>query len=151
MKRRQILAVCSLIFAFLASAAGFAQETYKFQIPADNEPYHGTWINKEYAGTDWRTTQKNVNHSWGDAESFLKIADEKPFGRFTYILVEKWTDSKGNTWYKELEQRLGGKSFHLCRVSKDGNTLEKIWRSAGFPTESDMNPKFPNYWIFHRQ
>jgi hypothetical protein len=65
--------------------------------------------------------------------------------------VEKWTDSKGNTWYKELEQTRGAKNYILCRISKDGKTLEQIWRSSGFPSESDLGPKFTNYWIFQRQ
>ena len=151
MKRRRVFLECFLIFTFLMGVTGFAQETYKFQIPGDKEPYYGTWINKEYSGKDWKTAQKNVNYSWGYAEIFMKMADDKPFSRFTYILVEKWTDSKGNTWYKELEQSLGAKAFLLCKVSKDGNTLEKTWRSSGFPAESDMSPKFTNYWIFHRQ
>jgi len=37
-------------------------------------------------------------------------------------------------------------------VSKDGKTLEQIFRSSGgFPAESDMSPGYTNYWKYHRQ
>jgi hypothetical protein len=143
--------MCFAIIVFLAVVPGFAQQTYKFQIPADNEPFYGTWVNTEYAGTTWKTRQKFVYNSWGDAEAFKKASDEKAVSTFNFILVEKWADAKGNTWYKELEQAKGVRNFGLCRISKDGKTLEQIFRSAGFPAESDMGPSYPNYYLFHRQ
>ena len=50
-----------------------------------------------------------------------------------------------------MEQTPGAKNYLLCRISKDGKTLEQVYRSAGFPVESDMGPSYPNYWIFYRK
>jgi hypothetical protein len=125
--KRPFLVVCLLSFAFLAGLPGFAQETYKFRVPDDREPFYGTWVNKEYANQR-HTFPKFVYHDWGYAEGFKQVGDETATVKFTFILVEKWTDSKGNTWYKE-----------------------QIYRSQGFPVESDLSPKYSNYWIFRRQ
>jgi hypothetical protein len=149
--RTRVLVAGLLSLAFLAVVPGFAQQSYKFQIPTDNEPFFGTWVNTDYAGTTWKTAQKFVYYYWGDAEGFKKAADETPFSKFNFILVEKWADAKGNTWYRELEQAKGVRNFGLCRVSKDGKTLEQIFRSSGFPAEGDMGPSYPNYYLFHRQ
>ncbi len=148
--KKRVLVACILSLAFLAAVASFAQGTYKFQIPGDREPFYGTWVNKEYANKP-KTFPKFVYHNWGYAEGFRQISDETAAVKFTFILVEKWTDSKGNAWYKELEQAKGAKNYLLCRISKDGTTLEQIYRSAGFPAESDLSPKYPNYWIFRRK
>jgi hypothetical protein len=146
MKKRLLL--LSMLFVFLLPA--FAQDYYKFKLPGDSETIYATWVNEKYDGAG-RHLQKKVFASWGYGESFKKITDEKPSFRFTFILVEKWTDSKGNVWYKELEQMLGQKNCILCKISKDGNTLETVFRSAGFPSESDLNPSSPSYVIYTRQ
>jgi len=148
--KARVLVACLLSFAILAGVSGFAQETYKFRVPGDREPFYGTWVNKDYANLR-HTFPKFVYHDWGYAEGFKLAGDETAAVKFTFILVEKWTDSKGNTWYKELEQAKGAKNYLLCRISKDGTTLEQIYRSTGFPMESDLSPKHPNYWIFRRQ
>jgi len=150
MRRRSVLVTCLVLLALL-SAAGWAQEVYKFQIPGYDEPFYGTWTNTKYDGSSSKTAQKFVYSTWGYAEGFKKAGDETPFSRFTFILVEKWTDVKGSTWYRELEQASGCKNYLLCRISKDGKTMEQISRSAGFPAESDLTPGYPNYWIFYRK
>ncbi len=140
----------STFLALLIALPALAQEYYKFTIPETFEAIYATWINEKYEGSG-KHLQKRVYTSWGYGESFKKIIDEKPSFRFTYILVEKWTDSKGNTWYKELEQMLGQKNFILVKVSKDGNTLESIFRSVGFPKEEEMNSSQPSYLIYRKQ
>jgi hypothetical protein len=151
MARRRVLVTCLVLFTLLSGAAVFAQDVYKFMIPTYNEPFYGTWINTKYDGSSAKTAQKFVYSNWGYAEGFKKVSDETPFSKFTFILVEKWTDAKGNTWYRELEQGKAGKNYLLCRISKDGTTLEQIWRSSAFPAESDMGSGYPNYWIFYRK
>ena len=146
MKKRLVL--LSLLLVFIVPA--LAQDYYKFKLPEDSEPIYATWVNDKYDGVG-RHLQKRIFTSWGYGESFKKITDEKPSFRSTYILVEKWTDSKGNVWYKELEQMLGQKNCLLCKISKDGNTLEAIFRSAGFASESDLNPSYPSYVIYRKQ
>jgi hypothetical protein len=151
MARGKVLVTCLVLFTLLSGAAVYGQDVYKFKIPAFDEPFFGTWINTKYDGSSAKTLQKFVYLNWGYAEGFKKAGEEAPYSRFTFILVEKWTDAKGNTWYRELEQSLGCKMYLLCRISKDGKTLEQISRSAGFPAESDMGSGYPNYWIYYRK
>jgi hypothetical protein len=151
MTRRKVLVTCLALLTLLSAAAACAQDVYKFRIPTYDEPFYGTWINTKYDGASWKTAQMFVYSNWGYAEGFKKVGDANPFSKFTFILVEKWTDAKGNTWYRELEQATGAKNYLLCRISKDGRTLEQIYRSTGFPAENDLGPAYPNYWIFYRK
>jgi hypothetical protein len=138
-------ALCFLAFVLLTSVAGFAQQTYKLFVPAGAEPIYGTWVSTDDPPEKW------VYYSWGYGEGFKKVADERPFHRFTFFIVEKWTDPKGNTWYKILFQApTGGQSYGLCRISKDHNTFEIAERSSQFPAESDLTPKTRWYGILRR-
>ena len=151
MRKRKVLVTCLVLFTLLSGAAVYAQDVYKFSIPAYDEPFYGTWVNTRYAGSNWKTTQKLIHSNWGYGEVFKKADDKDPSTRFTFILVEKWTDATGNTWYRELEQFSAGRNYFLCRISRDGRTLERIMRTSGFPAESDMGPGYPNYWIYYRK
>jgi hypothetical protein len=144
-------------FMFLHTFTGFADEVNKLEIQ-DYEPFYGKWVCKEYSGSTenlfygkWKKAQKLVFYSWGYGERFLRIADERPQWRFTFVVAEKWTDSKGNACYKVFAQEVGAKGYYLIRTSKDRNILEMIWRSVGFPSESDLTPSYSNYWKYQRQ
>ena len=113
MARGKVLVTLLVLFTLLSGAAVYAQEVYKFKIPAYDEPFFGTWINTTYDGSSAKTLQKYVYLNWGYGEGFKKVGEEAPYSRFTFILVEKWIDAKGNTCIvrPELEQtvRLGCK------------------------------------------
>jgi len=142
---------------FLQTFTSFADEVSKLEIQ-DNEPFYGTWVCKEYSGSvenlfhgKWKKAQKLVFCSWGYGERFLRISDEKPQWKFTFVIAEKWADSKGNACYKVFTQAAGTEDYYLIRISKDRNILELIWRSVGFPSERDLNPSYSNYWKYQRQ
>jgi hypothetical protein len=150
MKKSLLLSVfCFLIFPVLTS---FAQATFNFRLPEHNEPIYGTWVNSEYAGTYWKDAQKLVFSTWGRLQTFMKLADEKPLSEGTFILVEKWLDPEGNTWYKEFWQFYQAKGFSTVKISKDNNTMEGVG-AYGFVKESDVNPSTTKggYFIFHRE
>ena len=149
MKKRSILV--SMLFVVFLQVPALAQEYYKFQIPEYSEPIYATWVNTERNETVRGRIQKWAFTNWGYGEAFRNVADDKPSLRFTYILVEKWIDPKGNVWYKELEQMPGQKNFLLCKISKDGSSLETIFRSAGFPQEVDMQSNHPSYVKYKKQ
>jgi hypothetical protein len=93
---------------------------------------------------------KWVYFRWGYAEAYTRREDESPADRYTYILVEKWQDSEGNVWYKELNQSVnGGHYFWLIRISKAGAVLEAIYDLNDFPRE--MDPSCQYYRIFQRK
>ena len=133
-----ILAVALLAFTGNASAQ---EKTY---IPKDNEEFYGTWVNTEY----YLVAQKvviNPDGTWGWAMS----ASGEPDTKYTYELKEKWTDSKGNIWYKVRLQSHRGKDYVLVKLSNSGNTREIVWDSHEYPMKIDS--KTANYRIYYRQ
>jgi hypothetical protein len=138
----------------LAAIPSVADQQYKFVIPSNAEPIYGTWLNENYEGQSSESAQKTIYYKWGYGEIFKKISDADITGKFTFILVEKWTDSDGSTWYKEFDLMSYGMRFYcLTKISKDGKTLETI-SSIGvteFPTESDLNPDRASYRILYRR
>jgi hypothetical protein len=144
-------------FTFPQTFAGFANEVTRLGI-LDHEPLYGKWVCNEYSGIEtnlfygrWKKAHKLAFYSWGYGERFLCISDEKPQWRFTFVVADKWIDSKDNFCYRVFAQAPGREDYYLIRISKDHKTLELIWRSVGFPAESDLNPSYCNYWKYQRQ
>lgn len=131
----------------------FAQQKYQFQLPQRTEPIYGTWVNTDYDGSTWREAQKWVFKNWGMGGLYQKVSDEKPQFDWTFILVEKWVDSKGATWYKDFHQNPSATHLLLARVSPDGKTLEWVMGYGDFLRESDLEQKSSANWyrIFYRK
>jgi hypothetical protein len=133
-----ILAVTLLAFTGNVSAD---EKTY---VPKDNEEFYGTWVNTEY----YLMAQKvviNPDGTWG----WTMSASDEPVTKYTYELKEKWTDSKGNIWYKVRLQSQRGKDYVLVKLSNSGNTREIVWDSHEYPMKIDS--KNANYRIYYRQ
>lgn len=133
-----ILAVALLAFTWNASAE---EKTY---VPKDNQEFYGTWVNTEY----YTAAQKvviNPDGTWGWAVS----ANSEPDTKYTYEIKEKWTDSKGNIWYKVRLESHRGKDYVLVKLSNSGNTREVIWGRFEYPMK--MDSKNANYRIYYRQ
>jgi hypothetical protein len=68
-------------------------------------------------------------------------------------ILDKWTDSKGNTLYKAVERNedepIG--RYDFGRISKDGSRWEFAYSYSDFPTESDLNTENTYYLIYYRQ
>jgi hypothetical protein len=149
-----VLAVLFLVLALLPATSALAEDVFQMKILPKEDPLFGTWINKDYDGSSFKQTQKWVFASWGYGERSTKMtaASGTPeVNRFTFVVVDKWTDAKGNSCYKIVAQEFFGMGYHLCRVSKDQKSLEITWRSSGFPAESDIHPGYSNYWKYQRQ
>ena len=157
MKTKTLVYGVGIIVAVLVSVYSFAddKEKYGFYVPKPNEEIFGTWVNKDYSGTRLVHPQKLVFRFWGYEEVYDKITDNNSSYQDTFFIVDKWTDSEGNIWYKVYEQtgqyRYGW--FSLIRISKGGTVFEHINTEYPmmWPTESDLNPDNPNYRIFYRQ
>ena len=139
------------VFAMI-SLTGFAQQAFNFKLPETSEPIYGTWVNPENAGTYWRDAQKWVFSNWGFGTLFEKASDEQPAKQFTFILVEKWADSEGNTWYKAYQQFSVGRFYLTVRIGGNSTVLELLL-AGGFMKESDLDPKTTKgmYLSFHRE
>lgn len=82
-------------------------------------------------------------------------SDLKPNKPGKIILIEKWADSEGNTWYT-YEDYAGtyfeGKKvshYAVMKINKS-ETIREMWMfNTDYPTE--LTPDGPNYNIHYRQ
>lgn len=126
-----------------------------FYASADGEPLYGTWLNPGNKPPTFYP--KVISHPWGLVEYFQTPSSTTYAWRGTSTIVERWTDERGATWYKEfircsLKGFYSGHSFSLDRISPDGTTLECIFGNLDWPSPSEMDPDLnTTYVIFHRQ
>ena len=155
MKKTTIACILAFLLAVLACLNSFGEdkEKYGFYVPKANEEIYGTWINMAYTGTG-QYVQKFVLYDWGYWEGYDKAASTLPSTYpGTYILVDKWTDSEGNIWYKEYVRERHGMNphFELDKISKDGTVWEYVFGYNDFPKADTMNSKNPYYRIYYRE
>jgi hypothetical protein len=150
MKKLLLGSVLLGIFFLILNGACYADDkVYQFRLPDYVEPIHGTWIHEKLENDPWYE-HKWVYFKWGYAEAYTRIGDESPADRYTYILVEKWQDSDGSVWYKELNLSVnGGHHFWLVKISNAGTVLEATYGSNDFPGEMDPGSQY--YRIFQRK
>ena len=72
----------------------------------------------------------------------------------TFTLTDKWTDSEGNIWYKQVwiyktTYRTLETIYEIVRISNSGKTLELIFSEYDFP--KGMTVDHPYYRIFYRK
>jgi hypothetical protein len=144
MKTRMYLIV--VIFVTLASFV-CAEELSVFS----NEEIAGTWVNPNYTGFSYNR-QKLILYQWGYYEVCIKINSDSPDYRGTYQLIDKWTDSDGDTLYKSIVRHEGGGvTYELGKISKDKTTWEYVFSYVSMPTLDDLNPDNANYRTYYRQ
>ncbi|MBN1837429.1 MAG: hypothetical protein JW820_16360 [Spirochaetales bacterium] len=126
----------------------------EFYVPEVDESLYGTWVNPGYElpGCAARLTI----HPWGLVEWFACVADTAPSRIGTSLIVERWTDEGGNTFYREYRQvraqeSEGGYAFVLARVSRDEQRLEFVVGAYGWPTQAEIDPGLnPTYATYRR-
>jgi hypothetical protein len=156
MKTKVLLYGVIFIVIVLVSVSSFAVEKnkYGFYEPSPNEVMFGTWVNTENSGGPGKP-QKIVSHPWGAYDIYMLATNKTPNYRGSRIIVDKWLDSKGNTWYKiyNRENWTDKAIWALERVNKDGKFKEYVWSHIDFPSEADLNSKnaAANYGIMYRQ
>ena len=156
MKAKALVGGVVFFVAVLAGVCSFAvdKEKYGFYVPSPNEVIFGTWVNTKYDGGPY-IPQKLVDYHWGSYDVFM-IATYKTLSfKGSGIIVDKWTDAEGNTWYKNYnrEDWTTKGFFALEKISKDGNVKEFVWRYNDFPSEDDLNSKNldMHYRIYYKQ
>jgi hypothetical protein len=130
---------------------GDDKEKYGFYVPKKDEEIYGTWVNMTYPGDSRQYPQKIVLHYWGEWEEY-RDATQDTFLSGTFVLVDRWTDSEGNIWYKDYVWARNGlhPNFELDKISKDGTVWEYVFASHDFPTADNMNSKNPYYRVYYR-
>ena len=136
--------VTVMVFGGCATTNKVSKKDYRF--------FSGTWINEEY-----NTHPHNAR--WvilpdGTCDGYFRTTDTQKATIGKFRIVDKWTDSEGNLWYK-LHTWGGviveGKplGYELDRFSDSGNVWEYVSITGEFPTEIDEN--HPRYHIYYRK
>ena len=132
----QIVLVALVFCLFLASTA--AKDV--------DEVLCGTWANKEYT----QGTQKLIISADGSYVGYTKADPVKACMQGNCKIVEKWSDSRGNHWYKTIFLgEDGGKSYCLMKVSNSGQIIECAHDSKEYP--KFFNAEIYTYRKFYRQ
>jgi hypothetical protein len=170
MKTRTLVSIFILVLVVVIIAGSCATQkkaSYEkgFYIPTRDEVIHGIWINMDYSG-DSAQAQKIVMSHWGHYEIYTLVKNLTANYTGTFILVDKWIDPEGNTWYKDYVRNASHVMFELDKISNNGTIWEYVYYSQahptedqkstdgtprGFPTEAQMNPGGPHYHIYYRQ
>ena len=152
MKTRNLILSVILIFAVLVLLMSCATGK-KAYVAKENEEIYGTWVNTEYGTMEAAFWQKIINRSDGTSELYEGMADIA-HATSKYIIIDKWTDSEGNIWYKIIrefgEKAYGEKPYYeLHKISNSGLIWEYVFSFDNYPTEIDSN--HPYYLIYYRQ
>ena len=141
------ICIISVVFLLVASFL-CAEELRVFS----NEEITGTWVNTEYTGFEYYL-QKIILFNWGYYEDHSKVDSTAYKKRGTFHIINKWTDSEGNTMYESIARAEGGIRYALefGKISKDKTTWEFTFNYINLPTESELNPDNINYRIYYRQ
>ena len=150
MKTRILCVSISLLFIVFMALNLFCEDAY---VPTDNEEIYGIWINQEYGTTEASFSQKRIINPDGTWEEYSSMIDIG-FRTLNYTIIDKWTESEGNIWYK-LRTEYGGKEYgtkpfyELHKISNSGLTWEFVRSAETYPTQID--PNHPMYFIYYRQ
>ena len=145
MKSLLALILCLVLVAISGSVlAGGYRSPY---VATDKEEYYGTWVNMDYGP---RVPQKLICYPDGKMELFKSAADERTFYKCRYLITRKWSDPKGNIWYKyHWVGSWGEEAFTLIKISNSGKTREGVYDKQEYPTKID--PEHHYYRIYYRQ
>lgn len=137
-------------FSFLLASAVIspvnANDGY---IAGKNEEIYGTWINPDYDRINM--SARIINKPDGTVESYSTLFLPVPICTGARTIINKWTDSVGNIWYKSIEKSIGcGAYYELHRISNSGKTWEHAYSSIDYPAEIDPDDVTANYRIYYR-
>ena len=152
MKTGKLVLSISSVFAVLFFIGTLATA----ENPISEEDFYnafvGTWVNEEYSGGDG-LEQKIINHPDGTWESYSKVYSKGWVLSGKETITDKWTDSKGNIWYKAKGEILTVKwnYYRYGKFSISDNTWEYIISMGNNPIEK-WEPDFQHsYHIYYRQ
>ena len=148
---KPVFLILALVVALML--IGCASQQY---VPKDDEELYGTWLNTDYSGVPHTYYCQKIVYSFGGgfgAYSFAKDVSTYP-GKFT--IVDKWTDSHGNIWYK-VSFSITNKAYAgdaLIKISNNVTVLQTFHYSSippRFLTKMDKDDPIGYYRIYYRQ
>jgi hypothetical protein len=141
-----LASILILVLAVLIIAGSCATE--KMAYVSKEYEFYGTWVNPDYKFAD-KASPKFIIHPNGKLEWYA-IGTEKTttyYGEF--VIINKWTDSKGNIWYSITWKGDYEKfwTYVLAKISNSGKTLEYVDSPNDYPKEIDPNDPRAYYRI----
>ncbi len=126
MKTRLLVIGLTVVSLLIVQVRGWTQSRY---MPKENEEIYGTWTNEEYPTDDIFHPQKVVMAA-DRYEAYLGISDPVPSEKSKVTIESKWTDSKGNLWYKTFATITAGiykgnRWQAINKLSKSGTVWER--------------------------
>ncbi len=145
MKSLLSLILCLILVAFAADTFAGEFDKYRPYVAKDTEEIYASWVNPEAKSG---LPQKLIFKPNCKVEYFPSANPKSPdTGR--YLIVNKWTDSEGNIWYKKHEVDGWHEYYSLIKISNSGNTLETVRDRNDYPTKID--PKHVFYIKYSRE
>ena len=134
----------SLILVVFSITVLAGENEYK---ATDNEDLFGTWVNIDY--TDGMIAQVYIIRL-GENERYSSVNDQEPMWKEESRITHKWTDAKGNIWYRaRWNGGLNWSGFVLLNISESGKTLEWVSSQWEHPKEFDINDE--TYRVYYRK
>jgi hypothetical protein len=137
MKSLLALILCLILVAFAADTFAGEFDKHRPYVAKDTEEIYATWVNLEVKSNN---PQKLIYRPNGIVEYFYSANPEA--GR--YLILNKWTDSEGNIWYKKHSVDGYHEWYSLIKISNSGNILEIGTSSFDYPIKIDPKHVFYN-------
>jgi hypothetical protein len=118
----------ALIFSVVYVLAG--EKTY---VVKENEELYGTWEDMTFENFRWLEGQDVGVYSGA------------------YNVTDKWTDSKGNVWYRVHWKTSLWEHYGLFKVSNSGNKCEFVTDPIEYGYPKKIDPKAFTYRVYYRK
>lgn len=138
---KMLIIVTALVFALVLSTAD----------ASENTGMHGTWVNAKYSSST--IAPKLIIMEDGTTEAYSQLSATQRYWFGSYAVVDTWTDSGQNVWYKAKFTYIEGPrtlvEYDLIRISEYGAIFEYVWDYKDYPSE--LNPANLTYRRYTRQ
>ncbi len=147
------------VFCIVVGAFVFGCATgKKVYVAGEEEEIYGIWSNPGYKGEMFidlpmMEFQPIPEIPSGKCLRYKTETGQTGAYEYNYQIHEKWTDKKGDVWYKlTVEYRpTSTYQFALCRISNSGRTIEMCLDNKDYPPEIDPNSRLYDYYVYYRE
>jgi len=146
MKLLLSLILCLILVAFAADTFAGEFDKYRPYVAKDTEEIYATWVNPEAKSGH---PQRSIYKANSTVEWFMSANSGAPDYIGRYLIVNKWTDSEGNIWYKIHAVSPHHENYIIIKISNSGNTLEIVEDRVDYPIKID--PKHVWYVKYSRE
>jgi hypothetical protein len=150
MKARTFVSIFILVLAVMIIVSSCA--TMKSPDSMTYERFCGTWVNTEYDGKVDPPVKQIFNPD-GTMTYYSQLHNTATYGRVSYTVEKRWTDSEGNSWYHVKETwpiETTGTGYLLVKLERYNTILEYNYSGTDYPTEIGPTVKYSDYRIYYR-